>query len=154
MEALDESVVMAANIKTWTSTDPVLGQVKDMVLQGKKLPDNDVFKPYGSRFQELSVHDGCILWGSRVVVPPKRRQKMIEERKPPGNLSNEESGTFLRLVAKQELEKKVKTCQVCQQNRPSDKSVPIHPWEFPKRPWVRLHLDYAGPVNGNICFWC
>ncbi len=26
-------------------TDPVLGQVKDMVLQGKELPDNDVFKP-------------------------------------------------------------------------------------------------------------
>ncbi len=50
----------------------------------------------------------------------------------------------------QELENKVKTCQVCQQNRPSDKSVPIHPWEFPKRPWVRLHLDYAGPVNGNM----
>ncbi len=64
MEALDASVVTAANIKTWTSTDPVLGQVKDMVLQGKELPDNDVFKPYGSRFQELSVHDGCILWGS------------------------------------------------------------------------------------------
>ncbi len=21
---------------------------------------------------------------------------------------------------------------------------------FPKRPWVRLHLDYAGPVNGNM----
>ncbi len=87
--------------------------------------------PYGSRFQELSVHDGCILWGSRVVVPPKGRQKMIEE------LHEAHLGICrMKSLARsyvwwpnmdQELEKKVKTCQVCQQNRPSDKSVPINP---------------------------
>ena len=50
----------------------------------------------------------------------------------------------------QELENRVKTCNICQQNRPADNPVPVHPWEFPKRPWVRFHLDYAGPVRGKM----
>ena len=27
---------------------------------------------------------------------------------------------------------------------------PMHPWEWPDRPWARLHIDYAGPVNGKM----
>ena len=27
---------------------------------------------------------------------------------------------------------------------------PLHLWEWPKRPWARLHLDYAGPVQGKM----
>ena len=27
---------------------------------------------------------------------------------------------------------------------------PLHPWEFPGRPWSRLHIDYAGPVQGKM----
>ena len=25
----------------------------------------------------------------------------------------------------------------------------LHPWEWPDRPWVRLHIDYAGPYLGK-----
>ena len=28
--------------------------------------------------------------------------------------------------------------------------VPLHPWEWPRRPWTRLHVDYAGPFMGNM----
>ena len=27
---------------------------------------------------------------------------------------------------------------------------PLHPWEWPHKPWVRLHLDYAGPFLGKM----
>lgn len=60
MEALDASVVTSAQIKAWTATDPVLGKVKDMILQGKEPPNSDMFKSYRSRFQELSVHDRAL----------------------------------------------------------------------------------------------
>ena len=26
---------------------------------------------------------------------------------------------------------------------------PLHPWEFPVRPWQRLHVDYAGPIQSK-----
>ena len=38
-------------------------------------------------------------------------------------------------------------CQT-HKNRPS--SAPLHPWEWPNRPWSRLHVDYAGPFLGRM----
>ena len=79
-EALDSSVVTASHIKAWTARDPVLAKVKDMVLQGHIPPNVHDYKPYYRLgFSELSIHDGCLLWGSRVIVPPKRREKMMEQ---------------------------------------------------------------------------
>ena len=26
----------------------------------------------------------------------------------------------------------------------------MHPWDWPKRPWHRLHVDYVGPVMGHM----
>lgn len=25
----------------------------------------------------------------------------------------------------------------------------LHPWEWPERPWSRLHADFAGPFMGH-----
>jgi len=40
-------------------------------------------------------------------------------------------------------------CTSCQQvhNKPS--AAPLHHWEWSERPWVRLHIDYAGPFLGK-----
>ena len=27
---------------------------------------------------------------------------------------------------------------------------PLHPWEYPSRPWQRLHIDFAGPFFGKM----
>ena len=35
----------------------------------------------------------------------------------------------------------MKSCEICQEN---GKAVaPLHPWEWPARPWSRLHVDFA-----------
>ncbi len=153
MEALESSIVTASQIKNWTATDPVLSKVKDLILQGKRPPNSEEFKPYHVRYTELSVHEGCLLWGSRVVVPPKGRSKMIEElhESHPGicRMKSLARSYVWWPNMNHELEVRVQTCNVCQMSRPADKPVPVHPWEFPKRPWVRLHLDYAGPVGGK-----
>ena len=26
----------------------------------------------------------------------------------------------------------------------------MHPWDWPERPWQRIHLDYAGPFMGKM----
>ena len=49
----------------------------------------------------------------------------------------------------QELKQRVRTCNACQQMRPQT-PVAMHPWEWPKKPWIRLHIDYAGPINGKM----
>lgn len=49
-----------------------------------------------------------------------------------------------------ELEKKVKSCQNCQSVRQNPAHAPLHPWEWPQRPWSRVHADYAGPFLGKM----
>ena len=36
------------------------------------------------------------------------------------------------------------------QNQKSPAKAPLHPWEWPERPWSRLHVDYAGPFLGKM----
>jgi hypothetical protein len=48
-----------------------------------------------------------------------------------------------------ELDKKVKSCHECQVNRHAPAEAPLHPWEWPEKPWSRLHIDYAGSLNGS-----
>ena len=38
----------------------------------------------------------------------------------------------------------------CQENRNSPPEAPLHPREWPHKPWIRLNLDYAGPFLGKM----
>ena len=49
-----------------------------------------------------------------------------------------------------ELEQAVKQCTQCQENQKLPPKVPMHPWEWPDRPWSRIHVDYAGPIHGKM----
>lgn len=154
MNTLRDSVVTSKQIRNWTARDKVLARVHDMVLQGWEHTGEEKFRPYQSRKDELSMHNGCVLWGTRVVIPPQGRAQVIEELHDthPG-ICRMKSLTRAYVWwprMDHDLEEKVKACKVCQQSRPADSPVPIHPWEWPTRPWVRLHLDYAGPIQGKM----
>lgn len=148
-------VVSAANIKEWTNRDKVLSQVRRHILLG--WPDcklGEEFRPYVARKTELSVLDGCVLWGMRVVVPPQGRHLVLEE------LHDTHSGVNrMKSLARNyiwwpqmdaQIEDVVKTCSTCQETRPSPPAAPLHPWEWPSTPWSRLHLDFAGPYMGHM----
>ena len=48
------------------------------------------------------------------------------------------------------LEEKVKSCATCQNHQKTPSCSPLHPWEWPGRPWSRLHVDYAEPFRGKM----
>ena len=80
IDHLSATPVNAANIKDWTAKVPLLSKVKRYIMVG--WPDTQLteeFKPYRSRWKELSTLDGCILWGSQVVIPPQGRKAVLEE---------------------------------------------------------------------------
>jgi len=69
-----------SHIKDWTKRDPILSQVLRFTLQGWPTANsNEEVNPYFSRRTELSVKDGCVLWGARAVVPPQGRPKVLAE---------------------------------------------------------------------------
>ncbi|XP_062514267.1 uncharacterized protein K02A2.6-like [Corticium candelabrum] len=44
-----------------------------------------------------------------------------------------------------DLERVVKSCGRCQEHGRMPLVAPLHPWEWPNRPRLRLHVDYASP---------
>ncbi|XP_030853827.1 uncharacterized protein K02A2.6-like [Strongylocentrotus purpuratus] len=48
------------------------------------------------------------------------------------------------------LEQKVRTCSVCKEHQNNPQAAPIHPWEFPERPWMRIHIDYPSIENQDV----
>ncbi|KAK0139329.1 hypothetical protein N1851_024035 [Merluccius polli] len=139
----------------WTSRDPVLSRVTQFVHHGWPPQDRDpAFQPYAVRKTELSVQDGCVLWGSRVVVPPLGRDALLQQ------LHHGHIGiTRMKALARSyfwwpgldaDIEAVVKRCVACQEHRNSPAPAPLHPWEWPSKPWQRIHIDYAGPFMGHM----
>ena len=50
----------------------------------------------------------------------------------------------------QDIEERVRDCESCQYNRHHPPKAPLHPWEWPKCSWVRLHADYAGSAPAEL----
>ena len=80
LDNLQVSPISVAQIKRWMASDPILSKVSEMLLYGRTVKDTaDEFQPYLRRREELSLQDGCILRGNRVMVPEVACQRILEE---------------------------------------------------------------------------
>ena len=79
-EHLEDIPVHSGHIKGWTKRDPFLSPVLRCTLEGwPKAVNSDELTPYYTKRTKLSVKDGGILWGTRVIVPPQGRSKFLSE---------------------------------------------------------------------------
>lgn len=157
MQQLETAPINADQIRGWTAKDPVLSKVKSYILRGwpSQLEEPDL-KPYFARKLELSVEDGIVLWGTRVIVPPQGRQKVLEELhvSHPGmtRMKGLARGYLWWPRLDDAIENKVKLCNECLEHQRAPAKAPVHPWEIPSKPWSRVHVDYAGPIEGKMIF--
>ena len=64
--SLDKLPVTAKDIQTASRNDPVLSKVLRYITTGwGSSADNDELKPFFYRQQELTIEQGCIMWGSQ-----------------------------------------------------------------------------------------
>ncbi len=112
------------NIKDWTAKDPVFSRVLRYLQTGllNQTLEED-FKPFVSRKSELSVLDGCILWGSRIVIPPQGRKLALEELHEAHPGCTKMKGLARNYIwwpkMDAAIEDTVKQCRTCQESRPS-----------------------------------
>ena len=156
LDMLNSLPVTAQQIRQWTNNDPVLSRVRNLLLRGWQCTLDEDLKPFQKRRDELSVQSGCVLWGSRVIVPPPGHSKVIQELH-----EGHPGATRMKMLARsfvwwpqidKDIEDIVKTCDTCQRSRHLPPTAPLQPWEWPQKPWVRLHADYAGPFLGQMFF--
>ncbi|XP_049524984.1 uncharacterized protein K02A2.6-like [Dermacentor silvarum] len=145
----------AHRITQCTRSDPTLARVQRWVVNAwphGKLEEE--FKPFVRRQHELSEYRGCLLWGCRAVVPNQARSHVLEllHSTHPGivRMKALARSTVWWPGIDGDIEKKVRACQRCQETRPEPPRARLHPWEYAKNPWSRIHIDFAGPFQGTV----
>ena len=153
LEFLNKSPVTADQIRIWTRRDPLLSKVTEYVQGHWPDTTEDGINPFKSRQLELSIQDGCILWGNQVVIPPQGRTQLLQELHechPGVSRMKSLAQTFVWWPGlDKDIEQTVAHCTECQRNRPLPPTAPLHPWEWPSQPWSRIHMDFAGPIAGG-----
>jgi hypothetical protein len=155
MELLEAIPLQSSQIREWTRRDPVLSKVHQYALGNWPItcPSKEL-QPYFNRRTEISVEDGCLLWGTRVIVPPKGRAQVLavlHEAHPGISRTKSLARSYVWWPGlDQEIEEQVKQCGKCQQNQKAPAEAPLHPWEWPGQPWSQVHIDYAGPYKGEM----
>ena len=146
--ALASLPLSSASVAAATKKDPALSRVVDFTLYG--WPDvlkHDVLYPYFCRRTEISVEDGCLLWGHRVIIPPVMHSELLAE------LHSLHPGVCrMKQLARSHvwwpgldaaIEDLVLHCQLCQMSAKMPPKAPFVPWQWPAKPWARIHVDFA-----------
>ena len=148
--------VTSKKIRLLSSRDKILSTVYRYVQNGwpTSVGKDDPIYPYYLRRDELSLVQGVIMWGIRVLVPTGLRQQLLTEL---------HTGHFgivrMKSLAREfiwwpnidaDIKALAQDCHTCRESSPSPPSAPLHPWEFPEKPWQRLHTDLAGPFLGKM----
>uniref|UniRef100_A0A3B3TFN7 Gypsy retrotransposon integrase-like protein 1 n=1 Tax=Paramormyrops kingsleyae TaxID=1676925 RepID=A0A3B3TFN7_9TELE len=153
-EHLEGVPLTAKQIARATRKDKELSRLYRYIMEGwpREIPDE--MKVYHRKRDELSVEQGCVLWGTRVVTPMRLRTAVLREIHGghPGIVrmkSNARQYVWWPSIDSH-IEKVCKECETCQLEQHMPRSAPLHPWEFPGDVWKRLHIDFAGPFLGGM----
>ena len=159
MEHLSATPLSSAQIKAWTDSDPTLVRVRHWVQEGwpeqepESMPREELL-PYSRRRLELGVEGGCVVWGCRIVVPSMGREltlQMFHEAHPGVVRMKSLARSYMWWPGMdKDIETCVKKCAICQSSRKNPSVAPLHPWPVPATPWTRVHIDYAGPLEGRM----
>ena len=144
-------------IKLQTERDIILSKVKRYTQSGwlETLDTEDAdLKPFHNIRNELSLENNVLLWGNRVVIPFCFQSRVL------GVLHSTHIGiSRMKSLAQQyvwwpkidcDIEAKVKGSSTCAASGLNPPPTVLHSWEWLKKPWSRVHLDYAGPFLGKM----
>ena len=125
--------VAAVEIADFTKKDKVLVKVYEYTSPGwpNHCPDPEL-KPCWSRREDISLEDGCLSWGRRVVIPLKLQEHLLDEL-------HECHPGMCRIKAlvrsfvwwpsiDQDIEDRVRFCEDCVNTQRTPKSVPLLFW--------------------------
>ncbi|XP_041786375.1 uncharacterized protein K02A2.6-like isoform X2 [Anopheles merus] len=138
-----------------TQTDKLLRKVYQYIQQG--WPENNTFglefARYYSRKDALSIVDGSILFGERLVIPQSLQKRCLEQfhQGHPGvhRMKALARSYVYWPTLDRDIAECVSTCSSCAAAAKSPPhEVPL-PWEKTIVPWQRVHLDNAGPIDGD-----
>lgn len=146
--------VTATQLAQATRTDKTLSAVYKCITKGWPSDVDGSLSNFVAKKEELTVESGCILWGLRVLIPEKLRERLLNElhHDHPGivKMKGIARSYFWWPGLDRSIEKLAKSCLECQAVKKSSPSAPLHPWSWPTRVFQRVHADFAGPFQGSM----
>ena len=152
---VDQLPVTARDIAQATSKDPILASVYSHIMEGwpNKLKEESI-KPFYQRKDQLSIDQGCLLWGRRVIIPTMLQARMLQE------LHSAHAGMVkMKAIARsimwwpqmdQEIEEAVSKCNSCAAQRSLPPLVPLHSWPWASHLMQRIHVDFASTEQFQV----
>ena len=70
--------VTCSEVRRETGRDPTLVRVYDLTVKGWPHKGDAHLPEYANCKDQLSVCQGCVMWGKRVIIPPKLRSRVLE----------------------------------------------------------------------------
>lgn len=140
----------ADKIASETRKDERLGAIIRILESGKSL------RSYGYKSPEVNYRmaGNCLTFEHRVVVPDKLRPKILQD------LHSAHLGIVkMKGIARsfvywpgidKDVESVAKSCVDCAKFANDPPKFREHQWQYPKGPWERIHVDYAGPFLGSM----
>ena len=158
LDEVVDSTVTAKTIGRETTANGILQRVRDYVISQWPVTIDRDLQPYKDRENELSVCQGCLIWGNRVIIPPSLRSQVLRELHE-GHLGIVRTKALARSYVwwpnlDKDIENHCASCETCLQTRSSPQTATVHPWSFPSAPWTRIHVDFAGPIDGFMFLIC
>ncbi|XP_062541441.1 uncharacterized protein K02A2.6-like [Armigeres subalbatus] len=148
--------VTYAMLKSATSKDAVLKKVISFVqntwpARCDSIDDIEVRK-FFSRRESYSLIDGCVMMADRIVIPTLFQRRILKQihHGHPGikRAKAIARGIVFWPTIDEDIENYVRRCTSCTSAAKSPPQAQSQPWPRAEGPWLRLHIDYAGPLEG------
>ncbi|XP_033228821.1 uncharacterized protein K02A2.6-like [Belonocnema kinseyi] len=140
-----------------TKTDELLSKIMKFCTLG--WPSScknsaDITSSLFAKRHEISIEDGCLFWGNRIIIPESLQLGLIKEFHA-SHLGIIKMKAWARSYVwwpniDIDLENAVKSCDICLKNPKNPPHAPLTPWPWPHNVWKRIHLDFLGPFYGNM----
>lgn len=156
IEAVAVADVRREEIKRKYEEDNTMIQLRNYIVFGwpeKGRNCHVSLKDYYKHRDELTIVDGLILKGCRIVIPSSLRESMIEKLHA-GHLGqskciNRARKTIFWPGITQDIIKKVEQCGDCEIHHASQVKEPLMPQPIPDEPWSKVGADLCSHENSN-----
>ncbi|UYV63892.1 K02A2.6-like, partial [Cordylochernes scorpioides] len=148
METLSVCSDTVLRIREETSSDPILCEVKKLILNGwppNKNQTSMLTREYWNFREELTVQDGIILKNDKIVIPKKLRAEMIMKTHQ-GHIGINSSMRRARdnifwPGMNAQIGQEIENCSICLSNSQNQVREPMKSHKIPNYLWERISLD-------------
>ncbi|XP_058811223.1 uncharacterized protein K02A2.6-like [Topomyia yanbarensis] len=141
-------------VEQGTQVDPLLHQIYRYVKDG--WPQMKTVKPEIKRFHarrdSLCIVEGCLLFADRLVIPSQYHKRCLDQfhHGHPGiQRMKAIARSYVYWPSLDDIVSYTKACQHCASVAKSPPHSPPVPWPKSSGPWQRVHIDFAGPIEGD-----